>query len=429
MRKASLLAVMVIAVGLIVAFATNSYASPSSTQSCVDCHSGTGVTVSASLVSSTTTNASYDITGTGGTNWAVFDGAIRVAEGTGTAGQFTVARGKTYDVFAVKGPTRSDGFGQTSVSPAAPPSSEVSTSSPDTTPPVTVSDALSTYEGTATINLTATDNLYGWGVAYIYYRVDEQPTRLSRVLPGVRTASASFTLAPPASGSVSYRVSYWAQDNYGNVEARTFKTITVTFAATTTTTTTLPTTTTTTLPPPTSLTIAGPSTVTAGRTLWLTGMVAPADSYIQITRYRRNSAGGWDDYGRYNLTADSDGMWSANVSTTRAGSWAFTIRGAGLAAIQYVIANDARLTISGPSTVTAGRTFWLTGTVAPANSYIQITRYLRNSAGGWDSYGRYNLTARPDGTWSVIVSTTRAGSWAFTIRGAGRQAIKYVIAR
>jgi hypothetical protein len=79
--------------------------------------------------------------------------------------------------------------------------------------------------------------------------------------------------------------------------------------------------------------------------------------------------------------------------------------------------------------VTAGRTFWLTGTVAPADSYIQITRYRRNSAGGWDDYGRYNLTAGSDGTWSANVSTTRAGSWAFTIRGAGRQAIKYVIAR
>jgi formate-dependent nitrite reductase cytochrome c552 subunit len=97
--------------------------------------------------------------------------------------------------------------------------------------------------------------------------------------------------------------------------------------------------------------------------------------------------------------------------------------------VTFAINTATSLTIAGPSTVTAGRTFLLTGTVAPANSYIQITRYLRNSAGGWDDYGRYNLTARSDGTWSANVSTTRAGSWAFTIRGAGRQAIKYVIAR
>jgi len=228
MRKASLLAGIVMALGLVVAFATNSYGYPSNTQLCDACHTGTGVTVSASLVSSTTTDATYDITVTGGTDWAVFDGATRVVVGTGTSGQFTVARGKTYDVFAVKGPLQTSGIAATTVSPAAPPSSEVSTASPDATAPVTVSDAASTYEGTATIKLTATDNLNGWGIAYIYYRVDEQPTRLSRILPGVRIASASFALAPPASGSVSYRVSYWAQDNYGNVEARTFKTITVT---------------------------------------------------------------------------------------------------------------------------------------------------------------------------------------------------------
>jgi hypothetical protein len=231
MRKASLLAAIVMAFGLVVALATNSSASPSNTDRCDDCHTGIGVTVSASLVSSTTADATYNITGTGGTDWAVFDGATRVAQGTGTTGQFTVARGKIYDVFAVTGPLQTSGIGATSVSPPAPPSSEVSTASPDTTAPVTVSNALSTYEGTATVNLTATDNLYGWGVAYIYYRVDEQPTRLSRVLPGVRTASTSFALAPPASGSVSHRVSYWAQDNYGNVEARTFTTITVTPSA------------------------------------------------------------------------------------------------------------------------------------------------------------------------------------------------------
>jgi hypothetical protein len=228
MRKAGLLATFVVAAAALLAvFATNSYAFSGHTVACAGCHSGTGVTVTATPMGTNTTSATYNVAVTGGTEWAVFDGTNRVAHALGTTGQFIVPVGKMYDVFAVKGPLRTNGLGQTTVSPAGPPSSGIDTSTPDTTPTVTTSDALGSYVGTATVHLTATDNLGGWGVAYIYYRIDDQPIRLTRVLPGVRIATSSFTLAAPASGSTTYTVSYWAQDNYGIVEVRNFKDIKV----------------------------------------------------------------------------------------------------------------------------------------------------------------------------------------------------------
>ena len=226
MRKAGLFATFVLATAAILAaFATTGYASSGQTAPCDGCHYGTGVTVTATLAGTSGANATYDVAVTGGTEWAVFDGTTRVSRGDGTTGQFTVAAGKVYNVYAVNGLT--DGLGQTTVSPPAPPASDVDTSKPDTTLPVTTSDALDSYVGATTIHVTATDNVGGWGIAYIYSRVGDQPISLTRVLAGIRISTASFTLAAPASGTTTYRVSYWAQDNYGNVEARTFKNIAV----------------------------------------------------------------------------------------------------------------------------------------------------------------------------------------------------------
>ena len=231
MRKARLLATSVVAAAALLAvFATNSYAYSGSTAPCVGCHSGAGVTVFATPAG--TIAGKYDVAVTGGTAWAVFDSTTRVAGGLGTTGQFTVPVGKMYNVFAVKGPLTTDGFDKTTVSPAAPPSSGVDTSTPDTTATVTTSDAHDSYVGNATIHITATDNLGGWGVAYIYSRIEGKPIALTRVLAGIRTGTSSFTLAAPASGSTIYRVSFWAQDNFGNVELRNFKTITVAALAT-----------------------------------------------------------------------------------------------------------------------------------------------------------------------------------------------------
>ena len=74
----------------------------------------------------------------------------------------------------------------------------------DTTPPVTTSDAASSYVGAATIHLTATDNAGGSGVAHTYYRLDGGAQLEGTVLSA--TAVGAHTLE------------FWSVDGVGNVE-------------------------------------------------------------------------------------------------------------------------------------------------------------------------------------------------------------------
>lgn len=74
----------------------------------------------------------------------------------------------------------------------------------DTTPPTTISDAKATYEGAATVHLTASDNIGGSGVGATYYRVD-----------GGGTASGS-TVVIATSGLHS--LEFWSTDVSGNSE-------------------------------------------------------------------------------------------------------------------------------------------------------------------------------------------------------------------
>jgi hypothetical protein len=90
----------------------------------------------------------------------------------------------------------------------------------DETRPHTTSDAVSTYTGTATISLTATDALSG--VAATYYRLDGGATT---------TYTAPVTIAPPASGAASHAMSFWSMDRAGNVETSTTANFTVDAAA------------------------------------------------------------------------------------------------------------------------------------------------------------------------------------------------------
>jgi hypothetical protein len=80
----------------------------------------------------------------------------------------------------------------------------------DTTPPHTTSDVVSTYTGTVTIFLTATDAASG--VAATYYRLDGGT---------MTTYTVPVIVAPPASGAQSHAVSFWSVDRAGNVEAST----------------------------------------------------------------------------------------------------------------------------------------------------------------------------------------------------------------
>jgi hypothetical protein len=200
LKKRLLAAMLVITTaGLIAATATTASATPSKTTRCTSCHSGPTVAVSAILNSTAGTTATYDVNAPTADAIAVFDGTTKLATIVGTSGQFTVAFGKTYTIYAVKGPTKTTGIGSTTVSPAAP------TPAPDTTAPTTTSDAIATYIGSASITLTAVDNAGGSGVARTYYILDGAPQAEGT------TANTSVV--------GSHTLSFWSVDVAGNVEA------------------------------------------------------------------------------------------------------------------------------------------------------------------------------------------------------------------
>ena len=193
-------------VGLMAAFATTALATPTKTSACTGCHSGAGATVTATLASTAGTNATYNFSAPGATAVAVFDGSTKLFTFLAASGQFTVATGKTYTVYAVTGPTTSDGVGSTTVSPAvvAPPT--------DTTAPVTTSDAKATYVTSAAIKLTATDA--GSGVAGTYYILDG----------GLQVAGISVNVT--ALGA--HTLEFWSVDVAGNVELHKTAAFTIT---------------------------------------------------------------------------------------------------------------------------------------------------------------------------------------------------------
>ena len=123
--------------------------------------------------------------------------------------------------------------GDPRLDPAPSPTGLIPTTTVDATRAVTVSNAASSYRGDAVLHLSATDNVGGWGVGYLYYTLDDSPTRLIRVpvdwtnSMGSMNCEASITVPAPATGSVAHTISFWSQDNYGNVESATTKAFTV----------------------------------------------------------------------------------------------------------------------------------------------------------------------------------------------------------
>lgn len=75
----------------------------------------------------------------------------------------------------------------------------------DTTPPTTTSDATSSYVGTATITLTATDDSGGLGVAETYWSLDGATAQVGTVVTVSEVGSHTLT--------------FWSVDLAGNVEA------------------------------------------------------------------------------------------------------------------------------------------------------------------------------------------------------------------
>ena len=209
MKKKILIAALALAaVGLFASVATTASATPTKTTRCTGCHSGPNVAVTATLASTNGTGATYNLSAPSATAIAVFDGNTKVGSSIlGTSGQIAVPFGKTYTIFAIQGPTNSDGIGSTTVSPAAP-------VVVDTTAPTTTSNVKATYAGSASILLTAVDNAGGSGVAHTYY-----------ILDGALQAEG-LTVGTSVVGS--HTLSFWSVDVAGNIEAANDATFEVT---------------------------------------------------------------------------------------------------------------------------------------------------------------------------------------------------------
>lgn len=309
MKKARILAGMtLVVIALVAAFATYSYATSGSSSRCDGCHDAAGVTLEVTQTSNNGVTASYDVSMTGGTAWAVFDASNRLAGAVATTGSFTVPCGKTYDVF---GCNADDGMMKVSVNPTLAPDPEVSTATPDATAPITAANMKVSYVGTATISITASDNVGGWGLGYIYYRIDDKITRLTTLTAGIRTSNVTATIAPPASGKATHQIAYWSQDNYGNVEARHFATFTVEPFTN-----------------PSVGTPVAPLTMSRYRTYSVYGYLKPrhtkGTSPVRIIRYRLTNSG-WKQYGTYvdakAYDYSSYTKYIASVRLPYAGKW------------------------------------------------------------------------------------------------------------
>jgi hypothetical protein len=192
------------AIGFCALFATQALANPTRTTACDGCHSGPVVPVMATLVSMSGTTAKYSVSAPSANGIAVFDGSTKLFTFTASPGSFSVAAGKTYNIYAVVGPTTSSGVGSITVSPVV--------RVLDTTPPVTTSDAQPTYTSTAAILLSATDA--GSGVARTYYRIDGSAQVIGTSV--VVNAIGSHT------------IQFWSVDVAGNTEAPKTATFTIT---------------------------------------------------------------------------------------------------------------------------------------------------------------------------------------------------------
>ena len=215
MKKVRLLTALVfVAVSVLGVFPTGAFGYTGYTTPCYGCHSANGITMATSLESNTTTSATFGFTIAPAAPWAVFDGSTKVASGSGASGSIVVPVGKTYDVQAADAGAVGSKVSVTATEPVAPPVD-------DTTAPVTTSDRKASYTGDATINLTATDNEGGAGIAYVYYKVDFNGQRMTT------GATAAVTVAAPSSGTATHTLRFWAQDKSGNVEAVNQTTFTV----------------------------------------------------------------------------------------------------------------------------------------------------------------------------------------------------------
>jgi hypothetical protein len=187
--------------------------------------------------------------------------------------------------------------------------------SADTTCAVTVSDVVSSYRGTAVIGLSAEDNADGWGVGYLYYKLDNGPARLVRVpvdwttREGAMSCATTISVPAPAAGTAAHTISFWSQDNYGNVEEATTSTFTV--AAPTT------------MPMPIRVSA---TSIYRKRPVTISGSVSKPGVPV-VLYYKKPGASSYSVL--RTLTASSTGTWSVKIYPSYRGSYYFKAKFAG----------------------------------------------------------------------------------------------------
>lgn len=202
-RRPLLLLAALLIPSLILGPAAVANASPGSNTPCSSCHDlDAGVQVTATLVSATALQTVYALAvnnPNGNNGWAVFQGSTKVAGASGSGSTVTLSNGVTYTLYGVSG----NGYASLQVTPVAPTPNP--NPGPDVTAPTTASNAQATYTGSASIRLTATDNVGGSGVAHTYY-----------VLDGAAQTEGT-TVGTSVLGAHS--LEFWSVDVSGNVES------------------------------------------------------------------------------------------------------------------------------------------------------------------------------------------------------------------
>jgi len=199
-------------------------------------------------------------------------------------------------------------FGVFAVSAYTSPTSTTPPTGDDAVAPTTTSDINDSYIGDATIDLTAADNDGGWGVAYIYYKLDHGYTHLFTV---GTTAETSVTVKAPAIGSAAsatHKISFWSQDKFGNVEQRTTKTFTVNAAKFVT-----------------ALTLKrSASRVRALQPFTLSGVIRPGAVCKVAAQRRKPGTRTWKTH--WVRTTAGSGAYSCRYRTGVKGTWSFRTR-------------------------------------------------------------------------------------------------------
>lgn len=194
----------------------------------------------------------------------------------------------------------------------------------DSTPPVTTSDAQSSYVGSATVHLNAADNDGGSGVAHTYYRLDG----------ATQVEGTSVTV----SGVGTHTLEFWSADFQGNVETPVAATFAVSASGVT--------------PPPVIVRIATRLTITSNRTsvtrrhpVYFSGTISstqPQNTHVVVWA-KRPGSNHWDKLSVRHTT--SGHRWYYTYSPAARGTWYFRVRFAATARYAASVSPSRRIVV------------------------------------------------------------------------------------